>query len=264
MFDLARLISLRPIHAILNDEGFSGERWRSRPYREQRQFYQRQNEARFGSSRQEQQDPAAVSLEAETDAHNGVKLRDSRHSFQIRRALYSYFEPDHFVKSASNHESYRWPRHEVFEHLDRIYAADNSTLEEIEKELRFFDKKFRDDMLFQWRNDKSRWSENIEPPSGWRWLSIPEHYEVDDMVDTAEGLRRWATYLRSLPFDEAIALDMEGSTHGPNGLQLAQIATFNKACIVDLANCYKLPEFTELLEAIYYSKALKCGKFSCF
>lgn len=261
MFDLSRLMRLRLINAILNDEGFSGERWRSRPYREQRQFYQRHNEGLLGSGRQQQQDSTAATLEAEADAQNGVKLRDSRHSFQIKRALYSYFKPEHFEKRPSAHESYRWPREEVFEHLDRIYAADNSTLEEIEKELRYFDAEYRDDMLFQWRaGHTARWSGRIEPPSGWQWLSIPEHYDVDAMVDTAEGLRRWATYLRSLPFDEAIALDIEGSTHGPNGLQLAQLSTFNKACIVDIAKCHAMPEFTGLMESIYYSKALKCGR----
>lgn len=263
MFDLACLMRLRLIHAILNDEGFSGERWRSRPFREQRRN-QRQCEAPFGSSRQLQEDPDAASLEAETDAHNGVKLRDSRHLFQIRRALYSYFKPD-FEKSPSHHESYRWPREEVFEHLDRIYAADNSTLEDIESQLRRFDAEFRDDMLFQWREGHgARWTEKIEPPSGWQFLSIPAHYTTDEMIDTAAGLRRWATYPRSLPFNEAISLDMEGSTHGPSGLQLAQLSTFHSACIVDLAKCHNMPEFKDLLEAIYYSKALKCGKSLCY
>lgn len=265
MFDLARLMRLRLIHAILNGEGFSGERWRSRPFREQRQFHQRQSEALLGSSRQPQQEPDAASLEAEMDANNGVKLRDSKHLFQIKRALYSYFKPEHFENSPSAYESYRWPRQEVFEHLDAIYAADNTTLEDIEKQLRYFDAKYRDDMLFQWRaGHNARWSDRIDPPSGWQWLSIPKHYEVDEMVDTAIGLRRWATYLRSLPFNEAIALDMEGSTHGPNGLQLAQISTFNKACIVDLAKCRNMPEFSDLMEAIHNSKALKCGRSLCF
>lgn len=256
MFDVARLMRIRLIHAILSDEGFSGERWRSRPYREQREYYKRKHEESIGSGRQQQEQS-----NSQEDAQNGAKLRDSKHLFQIKRALYSYFKPTHFEgKRASEHESYKWPREDVFEHLDRIYATDNTTLEDIETELRYFDREYRDDMLYQWRTREARWSDNIEPKSGWQFLSIPGHYEVDEMIDTVEGLRRWTTYLRCLPFDDVIALDIEGSTHGPNGLKLAQLSTFNKACIVDIAKCRNLPEFTGLLEAIYYSRALKCGE----